>query len=594
MNLLDHIRQQLDKLRASAKGEYSETVVAGRILMDMLRGDKPTEGEVRFVKSQSMDLLKILGIAGTTVVPGSSIMLLALEQALRPYGISILPSKHEMPKSLKEYRIFLDDERMVHDVYKDHYDFVTVRNLEEFKRVIFDRGVPTFISFDHDLGEDETGAVRPGGYDVAKWLVYEMELDISEMGYKVHSWNIQTRDQINGLLDNWKKELDNRLRSQIRSIINEATSQQRVSFIMAVPQDIMDISGVFERNGYQLLLVGGCVRDAVMGKSPKDYDLVTDALPDEVERIMSAAGYKTLPTGKAFGIINVITQEDQYEIATFRSDGASSDGRRPDSVEFSDIHSDAMRRDLTINALYYDIQSREIVDLVGGLDDIRNGTVRTVGKAEDRFNEDRLRILRAIRFAARIGHDVDADIDAALKRNNSMTGVSAERIRDEFLKGVKSAQSVVAFLRMLDRYGLLKQIFPGARVSADFTEERDPVVLIAWLLLGNGPEGAAQVLQRAKYTHDEAKAVKFLISLKDLSVPNVYPLKKAEASAGVGPEQTLRFGASIGLDKRLVDAFVHFKLSITGDDLKGKVAPGPDMGKMIRQMETEKFAAMVR
>lgn len=594
MNLLDHIRQQLDNLRASAKGEYSETVVAGRILLDMIKGDKPTQEEVRFVRSQSMDLLRILGIAGTTVVPGSSVMLIALEKMLKPYGISILPSKHETPKSLKEYRIFLDDERMVHDVYKESYDFVTVRNLEEFKRVIFDRGVPTFISFDHDLGEDEHGAVRPGGYDVAKWLVYEMELDISEMDYKVHSWNIQTRDQISGLLDNWKKELDNRLRSQIRSIIIEATAQQRTPFNMMVPQEIMAISDVFQRNGYQLLLVGGCVRDAVMGNAPKDFDLVTDALPERVEEILGAAGYKTLPIGKQFGIINVVTDNDTYEVATFREDGASSDGRRPDSVKFSDIHSDAMRRDLTINALYYDIQNREIVDLVGGLEDIRNGMVRTVGNAEDRFNEDRLRILRAIRFAARIGHDVDADIDATLKRNNSMTGVSAERIRDEFLKGVKSAKSVVDFLRMLDRYGLLQQIFPGAKVSADFTEERDPIVLIAWLLSGNGPEGAAQVLQRAKYTHDEAKGVKFLIGLKDLSVPNVYPLKKAEATAGVGPEQILRFGAIIGLDKRLVNAFVHFQLSITGDDLKGQVVAGPEMGKMIRQLETEKFAAMMR
>jgi len=186
-------------------------------------------------------------------------------------------------------------------------------------------------------------------------------------------------------------------------------------------------------------------------------------------------------------------------------------------------------------------------------------------------------------------------MDAALRScSHLVSTISAERIRDEFLKGVKSAKSVVDFLRMLDRYGLLQQIFPGAKVSADFTEERDPIVLIAWLLSGNGPEGAAQVLQRAKYTHDEAKGVKFLIGLKDLSVPNVYPLKRAEATAGVGPEQILRFGASIGLDKRLVNAFVHFQLSITGDDLKGQVVAGPEMGKMIRQLETEKFAAMMR
>lgn len=590
MNLLHYIRQQYDRLRTSAKDEYSETVVAGRILMDILKGDKPTEEEVRFLRSQSVDLLKIIGVVGTSPIPGSSVVLLALEGALRPYGISILPTKHEIPKSLKEYRIFLDDERMVHDVYKDHYDFVTVRNLEEFKEVILDRGVPTFISFDHDLGEDENGSVRPGGYDVAKWLVYEMELDIRAMGFKVHSWNIQTRDQIGGLLENWKKELDRRLRSEVRNIIAEVTDgERREKLIVQVPEDIMAISNVFAQNGYQLLLVGGCVRDAVMGKAPKDYDLVTDALPDEVERIMGAAGYKTLPTGKAFGIINVITDVDQYEVATFRSDGTSSDGRRPDSVQFTDIKADALRRDLTINALYYDIQRGEVVDFVGGLEDIRNSVVRTVGKAEDRFREDKLRILRALRFAARTGHDVSPDIDATLRANNSMDGVSSERIRDEFLKGVNSAKSVVNFLSMIDRYGLFKDVFPNATIDRRFVEERDHAVLIACLLLENGIDKSGAILQAAKYTVQEIKAVKFLIGLKGLTVQSAFLLKKAEANAGVSADQIRAFASYIGLDPHLIDAFVEFKLSVTGEDLAGKVKPGPEMGAMIKAMETKKF-----
>lgn len=313
-----------------------------------------------------------------------------------------LPKKQEMPTSLKKYRIFLDDERSVHDVYEHASDFITVRSLEEFKNVIRKHGLPTFISFDHDLGSDRNGNILPSGYDAAKWLVYDMELDIRDMGYKTHSSNIQTRDQINGLLDNWKKELNNRLRQEVAGIIRSSLNEsndRRLPLKIEMPQDIRDIESVFRQNGHSLYLVGGCVRDAVMGKKPKDFDLATDAMPDVVKSMMEEAGYKTLSVGASFGIINVVTDDDQYEIASFRSDVGS--GRRPDSVNFTDMRTDAQRRDLTINALYYDLRTEEVIDMVGGLNDIENGIIRTVGKASDRFQEDPLRIVRLIRFYSR-------------------------------------------------------------------------------------------------------------------------------------------------------------------------------------------------
>ena len=537
-----------------------------------------------------MDLLKIFGIVGASVIPMSTIMIAGIEGLLKRRGMTILPEQHEMPESLMKYKLFLDDERKVEDVYKDVSDFITVRSVDEFKKVIRQRGLPTFISFDHDLGKNSDGSIAPSGYDAAKWLVYDMGLDIRGMSYKTHSSNIQTRDQINGVLDNWKRELNNRLQQEVASIIRSSMNEQedrRLSLNIDVPEDIQAIHDVFVQNGHSLYLVGGCVRDAVMGKKPKDFDLATDAMPDKVEWIMERAGYKTLPTGKSFGIINVITANDQYEIATFRSD--VGDGRRPDSVNFTDMRTDAQRRDLTINALYYDLSTREVIDMVGGLKDIEDGVIRTVGKAEDRFREDRLRVLRCIRFAARTGHDVSPDIDATLRQNNEMGDVSAERIRDEFLKGVDSAKSVVRFLEMLDRYGLLQRVFPNALVNTSFIEERDHAVLIAWLLHENGIDKSGVVLQNAKYTSSEVKAVKFLVGLKGLSVGSAYLLKKAQGTSGVADEQMLRFGRYVGIKNSLLKAFIAFQLTVTGADLVGKVKAGPEMGAAIRDMETKNF-----
>ncbi len=246
-------------------------------------------------------------------------------------------------------------------------------------------------------------------------------------------------------------EMKEFIKEQIRGHL---LMENRIKFDLHVPSDILAIKDVFKHNGNKLYIVGGAVRDAILGKKPKDFDLATDAVPDVVEEIMNRAGFKTLPTGKAFGVINVFTNMGEYEIATFREDIGSSDSRRPDSVKFTDINHDVMRRDLTINALFYDIDQHEIVDLVGGVNDLKNGIVRTVGRPEERFNEDRLSILRAIRFAGRFGSELNPDVDAALKNNASLEGISGERIRDEFIKGIVSAKSVKHFLGLIDKYGL--------------------------------------------------------------------------------------------------------------------------------------------
>ena len=202
----------------------------------------------------------------------------------------------------------------------------------------------------------------------------------------------------------------------------------RIKFNINIPEDILKIKDVFVKNNKKLFVVGGAVRDALLGETPKDFDLATDALPNEVEEMMSNAGFKTLPIGKAFGIINVLTDNGEFEIATFREDIGS--GRRPEAVKFTTIENDVKRRDLTINALFFDLETSEIVDLVGGIDDLKSKRIRTVGPADERFNEDRLRVLRAIRFAARFNGVLDTDITNSILNNNSLTGVSKERIKD--------------------------------------------------------------------------------------------------------------------------------------------------------------------
>jgi poly(A) polymerase len=190
------------------------------------------------------------------------------------------------------------------------------------------------------------------------------------------------------------------MKENIRQILREGlVREERIKFDLPIPKDIQQIKDVFKKNGFKLYVVGGAVRDAILGKTQKDYDLATDAVPDKVEEIMAKAGFKTLPTGKAFGVINVFTDQGEYEIATFRSD--ESKGRKPEVKLGATIETDAARRDLRINALYYDIDTNEIIDLVGGLDDLSNGTIQMVGNPQERFEEDPLRILRFFRFFSR-------------------------------------------------------------------------------------------------------------------------------------------------------------------------------------------------
>jgi tRNA nucleotidyltransferase/poly(A) polymerase len=272
-----------------------------------------------------------------------------------------------------------------------------------------------------------------------------------------------------------------------------------------------------------------------------------------------------------------------------------SGGRRPDSVSFTNIEGDVKRRDLTINALFYDIDTNEVVDLVGGVNDLKNGVVRTVGAAEDRFGEDRLRILRAIRFAGRFGSQLDPETDDALKKDASLEGISAERIRDEFLKGIASAKSVNNFLKMIDGYGLFGWVFKGLAVDKDFVENNDSIIVIANILKKNNIESLRKDLNNLKYSADEVKAISFLIGLIKLSTETAVLLKRAQKNSGVTPEQMKTFGKIVGIDSRLLDTFIKFELSVSGPELMDKMnlKPGPELGQAIQKVETDNFKKLL-
>jgi len=180
--------------------------------------------------------------------------------------------------------------------------------------------------------------------------------------------------------------------------------------------------------GFRALLAGGCVRDLLMGKAATDYDVATDARPDEIVKLFR----KTRSVGRAFGVILVSAGRHWIEVATFRSDVSYSDGRHPDAIRFSSPEEDAQRRDFTINGMFYDPLEDRLIDFIGGRTDLEAGLVRAIGDPEARFAEDHLRLLRAIRFAARLGFRIeDATWEALRRQASSLRKVSPERVHDE-------------------------------------------------------------------------------------------------------------------------------------------------------------------
>jgi len=208
--------------------------------------------------------------------------------------------------------------------------------------------------------------------------------------------------------------------------------------------------------GFTALFAGGCVRDRLLGREPMDFDIATSARPEEVQALFR----RTVAVGAQFGVICVMEKEREYQVATFRSDQAYIDGRHPSGVVFSSAEQDAERRDFTINGLFYDPIAEKLIDYVGGQADLKARRLRAIGEATARFDEDRLRLLRAVRFAATLELEIDPATWAAVcEKAPSINSVSAERIREELVKIFRSKHRVRGF-DLLDRSGLMRAVLP--------------------------------------------------------------------------------------------------------------------------------------
>jgi poly(A) polymerase len=268
--------------------------------------------------------------------------------------------------------------------------------------------------------------------------------------------------------------------------------------------------------GHQAYLVGGCVRDLVLGREAADYDVATDATPDQVMRIFP----RSYAVGAQFGVV-LIPADDHtgtIEVATFRSDIGYSDGRHPDQVRYtSSPQQDVQRRDFTINGLLYDPIADKVLDYVGGLADIRRGVVQTIGDPEQRFREDKLRMLRAVRFAARFGYTIEPATFAAIQRLAPLIHqVSCERIREELTRMLTEGRARRAFA-LLDESGLLPEVLPeiaamkGVQQPPQFHPEGD-VWTHTLLLLEQLPQPCPKTLAWGALLHDVGKPPTFRVA----------------------------------------------------------------------------------
>jgi tRNA nucleotidyltransferase/poly(A) polymerase len=383
-----------------------------------------------------------------------------------------------------------------------------------------------------------------------------------------------------------------------------------MSLPMEIPESLYQLLDVLAAANFEAYIAGGAVRDTILGKSPKDYDISTSASPKEVvERLGPYVKFAGVQGEKSFMVARLVAYDgNEYEFAPYRADEGTRKGGSARLV--SSIKEDVMRRDLTINALFYKVPTREerldgavgqVVDYVGGIQDIEDEVIRTVGDPEERFNEDRLRILRAFRFAGRVDGQLDEATADAINKNNSLTepssaAVSSERIKEEIIKGVMSSKIPANYMNMLSDFGLFSQILPGLNVSRAFSSSKNIAVQLATVLQDNNPADVAKVLASKKFGNDIKNAVSFLLCLGDITEKSVVGLKKEcerikqSSSMLINDQVIMEFGMAIGKDFSKFVTFANSPPAISARELIEKgMRPGPDIGRAIRDAEVESY-----
>ncbi len=377
----------------------------------------------------------------------------------------------------------------------------------------------------------------------------------------------------------------------------------------------IDVARRLQEAGYQGLWAGGCVRDQQLGRPPKDYDVATDARPEEVREMF---GYKrTIAIGAAFGVITVLGPKGagQIEVATFRRDATYSDGRRPDSVEFTDAREDAIRRDFTINGMFYDPVTKQLIDYVEGRADLDCRVVRAIGNPHARFDEDKLRMLRAIRFAATFNFALESETRAAIiEHAPEIKIVSPERIGQEMRRMLGHEHRAVA-ARLLQECKLLPEILEKGELlyenranwrtrlrwmealggEGDF--EQAAAIMLSRLLK---EQGIGPTVERWKLSNAESKSIQWIENhLLTLSQCHQLPWSKiqpllvnddAPRAVKVAEIQFGRQHAGIQMCQQRL-AWPRNKLDpsplVTGDDLlEIGISQGPKFSKILTAVRT--------
>ncbi len=273
---------------------------------------------------------------------------------------------------------------------------------------------------------------------------------------------------------------------------------------MQIPENIKTINRVLTQAGFQCYVVGGAVRNYVAGLKPKDYDLTTNAHPDDVISLFR----RTVPTGLEHGTVTILMGKEQYEITTFRTESTYSDSRHPDKIEFAEsIEEDLSRRDFTMNALAWDVSHKKIIDLHGGTEAIKKKIIKAIGSADERFKEDALRILRAVRFVSQLGFSVEQEtLKAAVQASEGIQNVSMERIRDELIKTIQGAYCSDAFL-LLHKAGILGLILPELEECSNIDQKgmHSFDVLTHSIYSCEGAPGENLIVRTAALLHDIGK-----------------------------------------------------------------------------------------
>lgn len=409
-----------------------------------------------------------------------------------------------------------------------------------------------------------------------------------------------------------------------------------------IPSEVMTVLGMLNKNGYKAYVVGGCVRDSLLGKTPHDWDVTTDAAPEEIKKVFSS--FRTVDTGIKHGTVLIMSGNVPVETTSFRIDGIYSDNRHPDKVTFSkNIKDDLARRDFTVNAMAYN-PTEGLIDLFGGRQDLENKIIRCVGNADDRFNEDALRILRALRFSSVLNFEIEQQTsDAIIKNERLLSSIAAERIDAELLK-LLCGENVLNIL--LNYRSVFAVFMPELKLEFDFEQhgrkhaydvwghtahtvdniENDPILRLTMLLHDSGKPAthvinekgdstfknhaavggviAENILRRMKFSKEYINTVSFLVSVHDKEVPETR-IEVKKYIRDIGEENFIRLMKIRRADKsalskefcdisdKLIFAYTQFdevcnsgepctlkQLAVNGDDIK-KYVSGEKIGSTL-------------